>query len=354
MRLKWIVLATIIFSMLGSNVCLAANADWYLYVWSDASNSGEDFGPFQTTSSSNVFLLEGLTITETGLKFCVHNSDWSSMYGWSQGNEGVVSGISETIALGATTSASGWLAIPAYIYDVTFNTSEPSICFTTHTDTGQKRVSILGDSYSTFYGWMTPSTNICYYSNETNLWHEGQDLTQVEQTWWHQVISSNGDYVFERNNSYSGSTMVNTPLEGMDVSTSFINRADNLGNPDVILICGGTNDNWNTAMTMGDYKYSDWTEDDKKQFCPGFSYLLYHLKTLYPQAEVYFVLNDILDNVSAPIRSICTHYGVPVIEPHGIDKCTDGHPTIAGMKTIADAVKNQAYSSFCRVFLSGR
>lgn len=27
----------------------------------------------------------------------------------------------------------------------------------------QNKVSILGDSYSTFYGYVTPETNLCWY-----------------------------------------------------------------------------------------------------------------------------------------------------------------------------------------------
>ena len=27
----------------------------------------------------------------------------------------------------------------------------------------QKKVSILGDSYSTYYGYVTPDTNLCWY-----------------------------------------------------------------------------------------------------------------------------------------------------------------------------------------------
>lgn len=214
------------------------------------------------------------------------------------------------------------------------------MCLSACTATPQ-RVSILGDSYSTFYGFMTPETNLCYYGADTPDWHEGQDVTQVEHTWWWQAICNNPNYLLERNNSYSGSTLVNTPLEGMEVETSFISRADNLGNPDIILVCGGTNDYWNTRLERGEFQYADWTEEDKKLFRPGTAYLLHFLQERYPKAHIYFVLNEGLETIGKDICRICDYYHIPVIRPEGIDKCPDGHPTQAGMTTIAQSVLQQ-------------
>lgn len=202
-----------------------------------------------------------------------------------------------------------------------------------------QRVSILGDSYSTFAGHVTPTSNACYYGEDTPAWHEGQDVTVVEQTWWWKAICENEGFVLERNNSYSGSTIVNTPLEGMDEQTSFIHRADSLGNPDIILVFGGTNDYWNNRLERGKFQYTDWTEDDIKQFRPGTAYLLHQLQTRYEKAQIYFILNDQLEDIGEDICHICAYYHIPVIRPEGIDKCPDGHPTVAGMQTIADAVK---------------
>lgn len=204
---------------------------------------------------------------------------------------------------------------------------------------GYQRVSVLGDSYSTMYGWNMP------YSNEP--FYPRNEIQQAEQTWWQQVINS-GRYVLECNNSYSGSTMTNNTLPNwidrsckMEASTSFISRCTNLGNPDIILICGGTNDEWNNDRSMGDYKYGDWTNDDLLLFRPGTAYLLNMVKMTYPKAKVYFVLNDILERVGESIKVICAHYDIPVIAPQGIEKDETGHPTLAGMTTIANAVKHE-------------
>ena len=69
------------------------------------------------------------------------------------------------------------------------------------------RVTIFGDSYSTFYGWLTPATNESWYFPAGHPGHvEGNDVTRVEETWWYQVIQQMG-YKLEMNNSYSGSTV---------------------------------------------------------------------------------------------------------------------------------------------------
>lgn len=202
-----------------------------------------------------------------------------------------------------------------------------------------QKVSILGDSYSTFSGWMSPASNACYYAENTSAWHEGNDVDSVEQTWWWQAVCANKGFALERNNSYSGSTLVNTPLEGMAEETGFIYRADSLGAPDIILVFGGTNDYWNKSLERGEFQYSDWRAEDLKLFRPGTAYLLHYLQAQYPKARVLFILNDQLGQTGDDICTICSHYGIEVIRPQGIDKCPDGHPTIAGMRTIAEAVK---------------
>ena len=246
---------------------LAADSEWMFYVYE--SSTGSDLGTFQTTSNPNVFKLRNVTIPNSGagFSFMIRKSNWTG-YGW--GTEAVAAtGVAYSVA--AATTASGWSTLAAGAYDITFNLSNLTIRFDVHSD--KKRVSILGDSYSTMEGQLTPSTNAYWYTSGPNAWHT-TDVTAPEQTWWYQFING-GDYVLEYNNSYSGSTIVNTPLEGMDVSTTFISRATNLGSPEIIFVFGGTNDTWNTALTMGGYKFSDWTEEDKKQFRPGFAYLLY-------------------------------------------------------------------------------
>ena len=100
----------------------------------------------------------------------------------------------------------------------------------------QKKVSILGDSYSTFYGHVSPAANLCWYGVPGEK--KENDVTKVEETWWYRFIHEHG-FQLERNNSYSGSTVCHTGYEKADYSDrSFITRIHNLGTPDIILMAG--------------------------------------------------------------------------------------------------------------------
>lgn len=196
-----------------------------------------------------------------------------------------------------------------------------------------KSVSILGDSYSTYEGFLEPSGNAIWYFAEPQ--RDLTDVDDVKQTWWHRFISQNG-YTLERNNSFSGSTVCNTGYSGADYSDrSFIARMDNLGSPDMIIIFGGTNDSW-AGSPVGEMKYSGWTADDLKQFCPALCYMLGHIKDRYINTEVVYLINDGLKpEITDAIRQACDHYGVKYVDLHDISK-TAGHPNREGMVSIAD------------------
>lgn len=199
----------------------------------------------------------------------------------------------------------------------------------------QQKVSILGDSYSTFHGYVTPDTNLCWYGVPGEK--RENDVQRVEDTWWHRFIHNHG-YKLERNNSYSGATICHTGYKKVDYSDrSFITRLDNLGNPDIILIFGGTNDSW-AGVPIGNYQYSDWTKADLYSFRPAFCYLLHSVLKLYPDAEVYNITNtELTVEVAKSMEEICHHYGILNICLSDIDKQW-GHPSMKGMKSIEEQV----------------
>ncbi len=193
------------------------------------------------------------------------------------------------------------------------------------------RVTIFGDSYSTFEGEVNPIDNALWYFAEPRF--ERTDVERVEQTWWWQFIDS-GNYTLAMNNSYSGSTICNTGYEGKDFSKfSFITRMNNLNNPDIILIYGATNDSW-AGAPIGEFKYEEWSSEELYSFRPAMAYMLSYIRQNYPHAEPYFMINDTLkEEVVESIKTICTHYKTPYIELKEIDKI-DGHPSIKGMHQI--------------------
>lgn len=199
----------------------------------------------------------------------------------------------------------------------------------------QKKISILGDSYSTFYGYVVPAGNACWYGVPGEK--KENDVKQVEETWWYRFIDEHG-YKLECNNSYSGATICHTGYDKADFSDrSFVTRMDSLGNPDIIFIFGGTNDSW-AGSPIGHFQYENWTKADLYNFRPAFCYLLDHITRSYPNARVYNLMNtELSEDITNSINEICSHYGITNIHLRDIEKQW-GHPSVKGMKSISEQV----------------
>ena len=201
----------------------------------------------------------------------------------------------------------------------------------------RQRVSILGDSYSTFQNHI-PEGNAVWYTLPMDK--NRTDVSSVRQTWWWQVISEGG-YLLEKNDSYSGATICYTGYNDEDYSDrSFITRLPRLGSPDILLIFGGTNDSWAGAK-VGEYQYEDFKRAALYTYRPALARLLGEAQERYPNARIYFILNtDLRQDIAESTKTICKHYGVPCIQLKDIDKQA-GHPNQKGMKAIAQQVLAQ-------------
>lgn len=195
-------------------------------------------------------------------------------------------------------------------------------------------ISILGDSYSTFKGYVLPDSNYVWYPQEKA---ENNDVQDIRQLWWYQLIRQQG-YRLCQNNSFSGATICNTGYDGEDYSDrSYCARLRYLGSPDIILVFGGTNDTW-AKSPVGEFKYNDWKQRDLYQFRPAMAFLLANLQTHYPGTDIYVIINDILsEEITTSMKTICDHYLVPYIQLKDIDKQW-GHPSQKGMCQIAEQV----------------
>lgn len=209
---------------------------------------------------------------------------------------------------------------------------------------GQVSFSVLGDSYSTFEGFVEPDTNEPWYV----VGRKGNDVQSARQCWWY-LLADSLNLRIEKNNSYSGSTISYTGYKNGATGRhenykprSFVTRAPNLGSPDIILVFGGTNDSW-CGAPIGDYKYADWTEEDMFSFRPALAKLLDYMTTRYVNCKIYFILNtELKDEVDESVGVICGRYGVPVIELKDVDK-QQGHPSVAGMRSIMKQVADFIY-----------
>ena len=212
-------------------------------------------------------------------------------------------------------------------------------------------IFILGDSYSTFSGYI-PEGYAPYY-DEDGPWYlkvnpemkmNTNDVSNVTHTWWYDFTKENGTLL--QNCSWSGTTICNTGYDGVDNSNvSFIGRIDKLieegyfleNRIDTFLLFGGTNDSWANAP-IGEQVYSGWTKDDLYNVLPAFSYLIYRIIKNVSNAKIYCIINDGLKaEITDFYKSVCKKENIDVIELHDIDKVCD-HPTIKGMSTIKEQI----------------
>ena len=208
-------------------------------------------------------------------------------------------------------------------------------------------VFILGDSYSTFEGYIPAGYATFYNSNgPAYVWNNPQavfsdnDVSDVTHTWWYGLIKENG--VLVQNCSWSGTTICNTGYNGCDNSEiSFIGRLEKLlregyfeeNRIDTFFLFGGTNDSW-ADSPLGNKIYSDWSNDDLYNVFPAFSYLIDLITFNFPYAKIYCIINTELKvEIAKFYKLTCEKNDVDIIELHDIDK-VQGHPTIKGMMEI--------------------
>lgn len=137
----------------------------------------------------------------------------------------------------------------------------------------EKTFSILGDSISTFLGYIVSGNNNYYPRLETV-----PDITNVDQTYWGRLIKNDG-MVLNVNNSSSGSQVVST--SGV---LSFYNRVANLGaNSDFIFLFGGTND-WLNSVPLGNSDFS--VPIDNTTFIGCYRYVLEYILENHPTSRL--------------------------------------------------------------------
>ena len=201
---------------------------------------------------------------------------------------------------------------------------------------------ILGDSYSTFAGWI-PEGFAPWYTEAPS---PATDVTKVDQTWWHQLLAATKSELL-RNCSYSGTTIGNTGYDGEDYTQiSFIGRLDKLidagffkeNRADTLMVFGGTNDSWSDAPVV-QLQYRDWTKEDLFRILPAAGYLLNRLKTQLPETRVIVLINgdELKPEITEGLQEACRHYGMEQITFRGISM-REGHPNIAGMAQIKETL----------------
>ena len=247
------------------------------------------------------------------------------------------------------------------------------------------KVSILGDSISTFKSWCDETKGGAYYPKSDG------DVTSVTDTWWHKLIyqkMSTG--TFEKNISAGNTTIVQNSTGdsgaywyGWDFGTRLQQKG--LGNPDVVCIFGGTNDYGHTlynntseeliegvAMGAESFPASSAARLDElvasanaattveqadaldgSTFCSAYIRLIQMIRTRYPEAKIVCIIGDYLYyGQGQAINQIVSRYssdyvravdilgefGYKANSSSGIPKYDYAHPNAAGMQKIANFV----------------
>lgn len=144
-----------------------------------------------------------------------------------------------------------------------------------------KAFSILGDSISTFAGYI-PTGNGSYYPDTSRV----PDVTRVQDTWWYKAMTALQMNLLI-NNSWSGSCV----CEGGTSAETGYTRSTSLNtdtrSPDVIIFAMGVNDFLN-GIQLGEY---DGTQSDfptsTTTFREGYAMTLKRMLERYPRAEVW-------------------------------------------------------------------
>lgn len=202
----------------------------------------------------------------------------------------------------------------------------------------KNNVFIIGDSYSTYKGYI-PEGNHFFYSDEKT---ENPIIKGVEKTWW-SILANENNLNIVLNDSFSGSTICNTVREELTVESSFVSRIDKYieknffeeNKINTMFIFGGTNDSW-IDSPIGNLKYSDWTADDLKCVLPAFCYLIDKAKKV--AEDILVIINtDLKEEITNGFMEACGKNEIKYLYLKEIDK-ENGHPTELGMKQISKQV----------------
>ncbi len=207
-------------------------------------------------------------------------------------------------------------------------------------------VIIFGDSYSTFKGHIPEGFEPYYYPGGYSNGVDKNDVEEVSQTWWGQLIPKMNATLL-LNNSWSGSTIGYTGYGNTDCSksSSFIYRFNQLceqgffeeNKIDTVFVFGGTNDSW-CGAPIGELKFSDWSHEDLFSVLPAVSYFFKILSDKLPSAKIITIINSELNEIiTNGLITASEHYGAKTVLLKDVEKLTE-HPTRAGMQSIAEQV----------------
>ena len=191
----------------------------------------------------------------------------------------------------------------------------------------KKTISILGDSLSTFAGYV-PTGNATHYPNSIN------DVASVEQTWWMKLITD-ANAKIDINESWAGAQ-----VSGINIS-SFTSRIEKLGNPNYIIIHGGTNDS-RRNVAVGNLHFNSVEEElNINEFSDAYDLMIRKAMRLYPHANIIVIVpNDSKKELADVIINIAKNYNLfACVDLRNYSfNLVNGHYQASDMVTVENAV----------------
>ncbi|MBW5474267.1 SGNH/GDSL hydrolase family protein [Enterococcus gallinarum] len=230
-----------------------------------------------------------------------------------------------------------------------------SVVTTKAVDAITKKISFLGDSITTYAGYI-PTGNVAFYPSSGAI-------KDVNLTWWKKLIDkSSGKLELLVNNSWSGSRVTTTG--GTD--SAGITRAELLDsqtdNPDIIIVYMGVND-FNNNVPIGTFDGTSALPNVTTTFGEAYGILLNKVVNKYPTAKVYCATipinsrgpyprtnanGDTLASYNDRIRKIGESFGADILDfakagfnhVSAANFTSDGlHPNESGMTIMFDKAR---------------
>ena len=267
--------------------------------------------------------------------------------------------------------ADGYPALACQIADPTPRTSVP------------KKVSVIGDSISTFAGYIPAGYNYHYPCADGSV-------TAVNQTYWYRLIY---DYMkdarLDMNMSYSGAAVTRSTNPAKSGNHWYDNcyvqrylRQGGVGDPDIVLIHGGTNDWAHNDCPL--YPGSELCHDaaapsstvlsqifatadaattrqqiealNDTDFCSAYVKLVRLIQQQYPGVKIVCIIGDYLSvGIEQSLLMISEHYGLRSVDllavngfndqtympKHDYNGSSGCHPNAVAMKFIAEKIYSE-------------
>lgn len=202
------------------------------------------------------------------------------------------------------------------------------------------KIALIGDSITTWQGY-TPYPNNYQYPKAKYT-----DLTSVEQSyWWKLIYEKMPSAELDVNTSYTGTCIQEHNSKGHP-GYCFLRRYDDMEDPDVVLINGGTNDSRSYELPVGSHNFDLSLEElDEYQFAQAYDKLIRLIRRDYPKAKIMIIIGDAMQSYPKyrdVAIELASHYNLPYAMVMFADRNAstyDGvHPNAKGMQEMADQI----------------